>query len=229
MFRACVPALMIAASALLHAAVLQRTVKVNARDGLTYVWIAPGSFAMGCSSEDKECFVWEKPARQLKIDKGFWIGKTEVTQEAYWRVMRTNPSRYKGAHLPVEQVGWMEARRYCEAVGMRLPTEAEWEYAAHGDDPKPRYGSLPSIAWYDANSSDKTHEVGQKEPNGFGLYDMLGNVWEWVEDSYQQNPSWKILKGASFYNLARELRASNRLWSPPDRRHRDMGIRCAGD
>lgn len=220
---------MAASGALPHDAARRKIAKLNPRDDLTYIWIAPGTFAMGCSPGDKECFAWEKPAHEVKIDKGFWIGKTEVTQEAYQRVTGTNPSRYKGAHLPVEQIGWMEAQQYCEAVGMRLPTEAEWEYAAHGGDPAPRYGPLPSIAWYDGNADDRTHEVGQKTPNGYGLYDMLGNVWEWVEDSYQQNPSWKILKGASFYNLARELRASNRLWSPPDRRHRDMGIRCAGD
>jgi sulfatase modifying factor 1 len=85
---------------------------------------------------------------------------------------------------------------------------------------------LASVAWYDANSGDTTHPAGQKVPNGYGLYDMLGNVWEWVADP-GLSPGERVLKGGSFYNIARDVRVSNRLSAPPDLRHRDLGFRCA--
>jgi formylglycine-generating enzyme required for sulfatase activity len=201
--------------------------KVNPRDGLVYIWIAPGSFTMGCSSGDTECFEWEDKPHAVTIGKGFWMGQTEVTQEAYQRVMGTNPSMYRGARLPVDEVGWDDARKYCEAVGMRLPSEAEWEYAARGGSAAPRYGEIAAIAWYDSNGGDQTHEVGLKQPNAYGLFDMIGNMWEWVDAAYGADK--KILRGGSFFNLARDLRVSNRLWATPDTRHRNMGVRCAGD
>ena len=112
---------------------------------------------------------------------------------------------------------------------MRLPTEAEWEYAARAGVPASRYGLLDSIAWYDGNSRDQTHKSGTKLPNAFGLYDMLGNVWEWVEDSYQRSgKKMRILRGGSFFNVSRDIRVSSRLWALPDTAHRDMGFRCAG-
>ena len=120
----------------------------------------------------------------MEITRGFWIGQTEVTQEAYQKVKGTNPSNFKGSALPVEQVSWTDANVYCEAVGMRLPTEAEWEYAARGGSTAARYGTLDNVAWFRGNSGSKTHPVAQKQPNGFGLYDVLGNVWEWVADWY---------------------------------------------
>src|SRR5580698_1969229 len=204
--------------------------KINAKDRLTYVWIPPGSYLMGCSPGDPECFEWEKPARRVTVGKGFWIGQTEVTQAAYQAVTGMNPSRYRGAQLPVDQIGWYDAQRYCEAVAMRLPTGAEWEYAARGGLALPRHGALEQVAWYDGNSGDTTHPVGPKEPNGYGLYDMLGNVWEWVQDDYTKSgESLKVLRGASFFNPSRDVRASNLLWASPNTAHRDMGVRCAGD
>ena len=110
------------------------------------------------------------------------MGQTPVTQEAYQRVIGSNPGNFTGARLPVGQVTWDQSKSYCEAVGMRLPTEAEWEYAARAGSPAARYGNLDEIAWYTGNSGSKTHEVGQKKPNDFGLYDMLGNVWQWTAD-----------------------------------------------
>jgi formylglycine-generating enzyme required for sulfatase activity len=184
---------------------------------------------MGCSIGDGACFPWENPRREVVINKGFWVGQTEVTQAAYRRVMGTNPSRYKGERLPVDQISWYNARDYCQAVGMRLPTEAEWEYAARGATVTARYGPLDEVAWHDGNSGDSTHEVGGKQPNSYGLYDTLGNVWEWVEDAYPPDPSKRILRGDSFFNRSEHVRVSDRLWASPETAHRDMGVRCAGD
>ncbi|MBM3734408.1 MAG: formylglycine-generating enzyme family protein [Acidobacteria bacterium] len=157
---------------------------VNPVDGLTYLWIPPGEFLMGCSPGDGECDSDEKPAHPVRITKGFWISESEVTQAAYQKVIGSNPSNFKGADLPVEDVNWNQAVAYCKAVGGRLPTEAEWEYAARAGDPRARYGELDAIAWYDKNSREMTHPVKGLMPNRFGLYDMLGNVWEWNADWY---------------------------------------------
>lgn len=203
--------------------------KQNPRDGVVYVWIPPGSYQMGCSAGDRECFAWEMPARKVTIAKGFWMGQTEVTQQAYALILKSNPSRYRGAERPVDQVSWFDAHKYCETTGMRLPSEAEWEYSARAGSEGPRYGALESIAWYDSNSSDETHPVARKKPNAFGLYDTIGNMWEWVEDRYAADRTKRILRGGSFYNLARDLRVSNRLWAAPETAHRNMGFRCAGD
>jgi formylglycine-generating enzyme len=207
---------------------LPRT-KVNLKDGLTYVWIPPGRFLSGCSTGDKQCYLWEPPQKAAVVKNGFWISTTEVTQRAYQRVMHSNPSRYRGPLKPVDQASWYAARNYCTTVGMRLPTGIEWEYAARGGSGSARYGDLDAIAWYLRNSGDTTHDVAQKQPNAFGLYDMLGNVWEWTADSYPRLPEMKILRGNSFVNAPESVRVSDLLWSPPERAHRDMGFRCAGD
>jgi formylglycine-generating enzyme required for sulfatase activity len=157
------------------------------------------------------------------------MGQTEVTQAAYQRVMRSNPSRYRAPSHPVEQVDWQSARDYCTAVGMRLPTESEWEFAAEGGVDGARYGALDAIAWYDTNSGDSTHDVAQKKPNAYGLYDMLGNVWEWVEDSSNADPHRKIMKGGSFYNIARNIRVPERETPVQELRHRNVGFRCLGN
>lgn len=203
--------------------------RVNLRDGLTYVWIEPGTYWTGCLPGDTNCFGWERKRAQIMIAEGFWIGQTEVTQAAYLRVMDTNPSFYQGDGLPAERVGWAEATSYCNRIGMRLPTESEWEYAAYGGEAQPSAETLPNIAWYDPNSDDRTHPVAQKQPNGYGLYDMLGNVMEWVSDTGTAPEGSHLLKGGSFFNAARALRVSNRLGAPEDLRHRDVGMRCAGN
>lgn len=162
----------------------QLRVRTNPKDGLRYVWTPPGTFTMGCSPGDSERHDDEKPAHRVTITKGFWLGQTEVTQAAYQRVVGTDPSDFKGANLPVEQVSWDQAQAYCQAIGGRLPTEAEWEYAARAGSVQSRYGDIDRIAWYYGNSGGHTHEVAQKEANAWGLYDMLGNVWEWTADGY---------------------------------------------
>jgi formylglycine-generating enzyme required for sulfatase activity len=222
--------------------------RVNPKDGLTYVWIPPGKFTMGCSPGDSECDGDEKPAHQVTITKGFWIGQTEVTQAAYERVIGSNPSLFKGPSLPVAQIIWDEAQSYCRAVGMRLPTEAEWEYAARGGSTASRYGALDSVAWYNHNSGTlaaegKTPEVAQKQANGFGLYDTLGNVWEWVADWYDasyygSSPSrdphgstrgqYRGLRGGSRIGSPRDVRVSNRFRQVPGLRDLYIGVRCVG-
>jgi formylglycine-generating enzyme required for sulfatase activity len=213
------------------------------KDGVTYVWIPPGTFTMGCSPGDTECSNNEKPAHQVTLTKGFWMGQMEVTQEAYQRVIGSNPSHFKGARLPVETINWNEAQSYCQAAGMRLPTEAEWEYAARGGDSSARYGALDAIAWHDTNSGNQTHDVGQKQANGFGLHDMLGNVWEWVADWYQdrypagpatdpQGPSsgqYRVLRGGSWGVYPRISRASDRYGNVPVNRSFLIGVRCVGE
>lgn len=201
--------------------------RINSVDGLPYVWIEPGSYFTGCVPRDSECIGRERPWQRIVIEKGFWIGRTEVTQTAYQRVMISNPSRYRGSDLPVEQVDWDSAQRYCTAVGMRLPTESEWEFAALGGTDEPRYGPLDSIAWYDSNSNDQTHAVGQKIPNAYGLFDMLGNVWEWVSAPSVTATDRRIMKGGSFYNVARNLRVPERETPLHTMRHRNVGFRCA--
>ncbi|HTS24246.1 MAG TPA: bifunctional serine/threonine-protein kinase/formylglycine-generating enzyme family protein [Bryobacteraceae bacterium] len=216
--------------------------KVNAKDGLTYIWIPPGTFRMGCSPEDAECTAGERPQHQVTISKGFWIGKTEVTQEAWQRVMHANPSDFKGPQLPVENVNWSEARGFCETVDMRLPTEAEWEYAARALTPGSRYGEIDAIAWFKGNSEGRTHEVAGKQANAYGIDDMLGNVFEWVTDWYDRYPAGKAtdpkgppigefrtLRGGSWTRDPSYARVSYRHRVEPDGRYGDVGVRCAGN
>jgi formylglycine-generating enzyme required for sulfatase activity len=218
--------------------------RVNPKDGLTYVWIPADKFMMGCSPGDSECYPNESPRNEVSITKGFWMGQTPVTQEAYQRVMGSNPSTFKGPRLPVETVSWDKAQAYCKAIGMRLATEAEWEYAARAASMAPRYGSLDAIAWHSGNSGEKTQEVGQKQPNRFGLYDTLGNVWEWVADWYEeqyygQSPAtdppgpasgqYRVLRGGSWYDVPRNVRSSIRFWNEPTLRLHLIGFRCAGE
>jgi formylglycine-generating enzyme required for sulfatase activity len=242
-FAAAFPDSPLATSAKLRAASLRRASRTsdavsaptsagkreNPKDGLTYIWIPPGSFKMGCSPGDKECDPDEaNPPVETSIPKGFWLGETPVTQAAYLRVTDKDPSRFKGVRLPVENVNWDEARDYCVAVGGRLPTEAEWEYAARAGSVGPRYGDLVDIAWYDKNSGGITHPVAQKRPNAFGLYETLGNVLHWTAGSYQTE-SYRPLRGASWYSSAENVRASHRGGGKPTVRSNIIGFRCASE
>jgi formylglycine-generating enzyme required for sulfatase activity len=157
---------------------------VNDKDRQTYVWIPPGRFAMGCSAGDGNCHPDEMPSHQVDIPAGFWMGQTEVTNAAYQRMVPTAKFPPAEANLPVVEVSWRQAKSYCAAAGGRLPTEAEWEYTARAGSPTAYYGVPSHIAWFSDNSDGVRHAVATKEPNAFGLFDMLGNASEWVEDRY---------------------------------------------
>jgi formylglycine-generating enzyme required for sulfatase activity len=215
-------------------------------DGLTHVWIPPGTFMMGCSPGDKECSADETPAHQVTISRGFWMGQTTVTQEAFERVIGRNPSRFKGPQRPAENVTWHEAQEYCRAVGLRLPTEAQWEYAGRGGNPSKRYGKLAEVAWYKGNVGlfGKTHNVGQSLPSAHGLYDMLGNIWEWTADwfdlrYYASSPATdptgpsegthRAVRGGCWGDAPSRIRVSARNWRQPNRPNDFIGFRCVGD
>jgi formylglycine-generating enzyme required for sulfatase activity len=214
-----------------------------------FVQIRPGEFEMGCSSGDSECYDSEKPQHHVRISKGFEMGKYPVTQAMWEFVMGNNPSNFKGADRPVENVSWNDVQDFLQRLNAkndgyryRLPTEAEWEYAARAGNTSARYGDLQAVAWYDDNSGNETHPVGQKQPNAWGLYDMLGNVRGWTADWYEENyyqhspstdpqgPSsgqFRVLRGGSFYGFARYARASCRYYSAPVARSvYYIGFRC---
>ncbi len=223
-------------------------VEVNPRDGLKYVYIPPGTFMMGCSPADSECSDDEKPAHQVTITKGFWMGQTEVTVGAYKRFasatggsMPAAPSfnrDWGNEQMPMVEVTWDEAQTYCRWAGGRLPTEAEWEYAARASSTEARYGLLDDTAWYGNNSGHGTHDVAQKRPNSWGLFDMLGNVWEWVDDWYKNyygsspatdpggpsSGSVRVMRGGSWYLDAGYARVSSREGDYPS--NRSDGLRC---
>jgi formylglycine-generating enzyme required for sulfatase activity len=159
--------------------------------GMEFVRVAAGEFMMGCSTGDEQCQTDEKPRHRVQITKSFEIGKYEVTQGQWMAVMGANPSSNKGDNRPVETVSKLEVQDFLAKLNARndgyryrLPTEAEWEYAARAGMDSTYSGPLDQVAWYAANSDDETHPVGQKKPNAWGLYDVQGNVREWVADLY---------------------------------------------
>ena len=193
----------------------------------------------------------EKPFHEVCVDD-FYMGKYEVTQKEWTEVMGSNPSYSKNRdNCPVEQVSYNDAQDFISRLNSktgknyRLPTEAEWEYAARSGGRSEKYSggnNVDSVAWYDSNSGNKTHPVGQKEANGLGLYDMSGNVWEWCSDWYaddyyrkspRDNPKgadsgqYRVLRGGSWNYSPQDLRASDRYRSYPDSRNDYVGFRVA--
>ncbi len=186
----------------------------------------------------------------------FLLGRFPVTQDLYYEITKKAPSTFKGGKHPVETVSWKDAINFCnllsvhtrlnpcykladdcEAIafdassnGFRLPTEAEWEYACKAGTTAVRYGDLALIAWYKDNSEGTTHAVGQKAPNAWGLYDMLGNVWEWSSDTYDETiyGSYRIFRGGGWCDDARGCMATNRRRSHPTAfKIDDLGFRIA--
>ena len=249
-------------------------------DGMQFVWIPVGEFVMGSESEHADDD--EQPLTRVRISNGYWLGKYEVTQEQWQEVVGSNPSDLSncGSDCPVENVSWDDVQEFIGRLNeqartrkYRLPTEAEWEYAARagtrGDTPtgnlrilgEHNAPQLDGLAWYGGNSGVSyeggydcsdwagrqysmtrcgTHPVGRKSPNGWGLHDMLGNVWEWVADRYGDYPGGlvtdptgsstgldRVLRGGSWFNDASSCRASQRLYDSPSVRIGALGFRLA--
>ena len=217
--------------------------RVNPKDGQTYVWLPPGEFVFGCSDGDNQCEQYEPSQQEVRIAKGFWIGRTEVTAASYvaYAKKRGLELRTTDANLlPMIGVTWKQAQDYCVASGGRLPRESEWEYAARGGVDRAAYGSLPKIAWYEANSNGSPHPVGQKAANNSGLYDMLGNVAEWVLDMYPESreqlaryPNARafmaVARGGSWGDAAAKVRVSRREIADIDGSYDSVGFRCVSD
>lgn len=188
--------------------------------------------------------------------ESFQLSKFPITQELYQSVTGKNPSTFKGDKLPIESVSWIEAVTFCnklseslgseqcysidlatekislnpQANGFRLPTEAEWQYACQSGGTDIRYGDLNDIAWFKDNSNDSPQPVGQKTPNEWGLYDMMGNVWEWCSDIYDETVygSYRVLRGAGWCDQERSVMATTRRRSHPFAfKIDDLGFRIA--
>jgi formylglycine-generating enzyme required for sulfatase activity len=180
--------------------------------GIEFVYIPPGGFIMGFDFIyiNPNGFIWrneqQKPVHKHEISKGFWISKYEITQKQYKAIMGKNPSQFKGDDLPVDSISWNDAKDFIKNLNskggghFRLPTEAEWEYACRaGSETAFYFGDdeslLGNYAWTTINSDRQSHPVGQKRPNAWGLYDMIGNLWEWCEDLYDENAYKRYAEG----------------------------------
>ena len=218
---------------------------VDSVTGMEFVWVKGGCFQMGCDS-GKE---YEKSIHEVCLD-GFWMGKYEVTQGQWKKIMEHNPSFFQsGDTFPVEQVSWKDIQMCLSSLfqdyGKRfvLPTEAQWEYAARKGGKDQIYSGgddANRVAWYGSNSGGRTHTVGTKLPNGWGLYDMSGNVREWCQDTYdkhaylKQGPndslkvsdgSFRVNRGGSWTDSSEGVRVAGRNGSAADLRSRQIGVR----
>ena len=169
--------------------------------------------------------------------RNFEIGKFDVTQAEWRTVMGSNPSRFIdcGDTCPVENVSWNDVQEFIQKLNAktgkqyRLPTEAEWEYACDGGHQNEYCGGndLNAVGWYSGNSKGRTHPAGQKQANGYGLYDMSGNVWKWMNDCDDENCVKRVLRGGSWFNDAYFLRSAYRIFIAPNRRNGFNGFRVA--
>ncbi len=219
-----------------------------------FVWIPPGTFVMGSPRSEPEREV-EEIQHAVTLTEGYWMSDHEVTQGEYQKIMGNNPSNFKGdLNRPVEQVTWVEAVGYCKELtnqdrlagritsqqAYRLPTEAEWEYAARAGTVGVRYGELNAIAWWRDNAGNVTHPVKKMAPNAFGVYDMMGNVLEWCSDWYGEYPTGNVTDpmgpttsvfrvfrggGATYYNDPRDVRSAKRRVNTPSNRFNFLGFR----
>ena len=211
-----------------------------------------GTFTMGATAEQGDDAIDnEKPAHSVTLSS-YSIGETEVTQELWEAVMGSNPSYFKGSNLPVEQVSWNDCQTFVQKLNeltgrrFRLPTEAEWEYAARGGDKSRGYeysgsNTIDEVAWCAETMNDNgTRDVKTKKANELGLYDMSGNVYEWCQDWYgsyssgsQTNPtgpasgSYRVNRGGSWCDYAWDCRSSYRFYDTPSYRYCDLGLRLA--
>ena len=231
--------------------------------GIEMLLVPPGTFDMGCiqGSNSYGCNSWEQPVHTVTLTNAYYIGRYEVTQAQWQAKMGSNPSYFQGQadspSRPVEQVSWNTIQGFLSATGLRLPTEAEWEYACRAGTTTPFHSGpgfpngttndnlVGEIAWYYYNTCSggdgcRTHAVGTKAANALGVHDMLGNVWEWCNDWYngyssaaQVNPagpasgSYRVLRGGSWGNNTYSVRSSYRYYSTPDNTFNSLGFRVA--
>ena len=220
--------------------------------GMEFVLIPAGEFKMGSPSDENDGAIDEGPVHHVTIRKAFYMGRYEVTQKQWCEVMRDNPSYFKGDDLPVEDVSWNDVQKFIRKLNKkegtdryRLPSEAEWEYACRaGTTTRYSFGDsesrLDNYAWYKDNSGSKTHPVGKMKPNPYGLYDMHGNVYEWVQDKWHSDydgaptdgSAWesgddanRVLRGGSWHNNARYCQSADRNGVIPGAHHAGIGFR----
>jgi len=213
---------------------------IEPKTGMAFIWVPGGYFMMGSNSGEAS----EQPIHKVYLD-GFWIGKHEVTQGQWKKIMANNPSEFKncGDDCPVESVSWFSCQNFIKKIGnnFSLPTEAQWEYAARSGGKNELYSGgndLDRFAWYTKNSKMKTHKVGIKAPNGLGICDMSGNVWEWCEDwrghyiaGETRNPqgpdsgSYRVTRGGAWYSNPSWVRTTNRGRFYPEFKYLLIGFR----
>ena len=229
--------------------------------GIEMVYVKGGCYQMGATDDDCDGTPEERPVHEVCVDD-FYLGKYEVTQGQWKSIMESNPSNesFCGDNCPVGNVGWNDAQDFISRLNSRsggskyrLPTEAEWEYAARSGGKSERYSGgndINSVAWYNENSlifDPKTqveemrlHPVGTKAPNGFGIYDMAGSVWEWTNDWYgsnyyssspRNNPAGpdsgvdRVVRGGCVTGEAYNMRTARRNGYTPDTRRPSLGFR----
>ena len=227
----------------------KKTITLPGGAKMELIWCDPGTFTMGSPASEVGRFE-DELQHKVVLTKGFWLGKYEVTQAQWKSVMGNNPSKFNGDNHPVDTVSWTDCQRFIRNVNakldiaMRLPTEAEWEYAcrAGSDGAVSGNGVLGDMAWYEVNSSHQTHDVGSNKPNAWGFYDMHGNVLEWCQDWFLQSDttaaeaidpmgpvtgSFKMMRGGCWFYYARDCRSAYRLKRDPDLRNSIYGFRVA--
>jgi len=230
---------------------MKKQVHIDHESDPPMVKVVKGCYQMGDTFGDG--YDNEKPVHEVCVSD-FYIGKYEVTQGQWKAVMGKNPSAFSGCgdDCPVEQVSWNDAQEFIRRLNKksgktyRLPTEAEWEYAARSGGKSEKYSGgndIESVAWYSDNSDGRTHPVGQKRPNGLGIYDMSGNVWEWVQDIYidaayslhsRNNPlyntgfaKFRVIRGGSWNDDPGYARSAYRNIFGPLYRESFVGFRLA--
>ena len=219
--------------------------------GIEMTYVRGGTFLMGCTPEQEDdCYDYEDTVRMTTVGD-FYIGRHEITQAQWEAVMGGNPSNFKGENLPVENVSWVAAQEFIGKLNAetgreyRLPTEAEWEYAARGGRQTRGYkysgsNDVGEVAWYESNSENTTHPVGTKKANELGIHDMSGNVWEWVHDWFGEYGSaaetdpkgpdegkLRVIRGGGWGSYARGVRLSNYYSNDPGYRYNILGFRLA--
>ena len=228
-----------------------QTLIVSIKDGVNIemIKVEAGTFMMGASPEMKSPEGNEKPWHQVTLTNDYFIGKYEVTQSLWQAVMGSNPSSFKGDNLPVENISWIDCQEFIRKINsvsgksFRLPTEAEWEYAARGGKYSRNYlysgsDNISDVAWYKDNSGGVTHPVGLKQPNELGLFDMSGNVNEWCQDwfgAYSSSPknnpigaetgNCRVGRGGGWFNITWNNLSVFRNFCPPNKFGKNLGFR----